>query len=436
MSKVKIASIVVIVLALVGTGIYMLLPKEDPLVEMSTFEKFEAALARQSEIKEADMLINFNIDIATNDPSMTRMAEILREVDFNYNIKQNMKSLDNLLIEGLLSMSYHQEPALNLDFYMDGEIIIFGSKDLITQLFYLNFKDYEKYMQDILASYGNESQMPSFSMDVQEIMRRSVEFQKEFYSLEGIEGIENFNGDKYRDMLEEGLEGLLIEVEPFDVPIMENGQIKQVSCRGMQLVFNETQLIELMIPILEEAKNDGELKKIIITKAEQYMTFANTLYSIDYEAMGIEDPYAAINEGIDDLEENYIPRIEELIKILNDYKETYSGRGFSIDNIIGIDNAGMIIYWDMALTANLGLGDTAGETIKIRSRSITNSYNQSLEFSDYSKITEEGINVVELMAYPDSVESQMVLMQLYGSFMQKMSLNPLFRDIIMEIGVY
>lgn len=436
MSKVKIASIVVIVLALVGTGIYMLLPKEDPLVEMSTFEKFEAALARQSEIKEADMLINFNIDIATNDPSMTRMAEILREVDFNYNIKQNMKSLDNLLIEGLLSMSYHQEPALNLDFYMDGEKIIFGSKDLITQLFYLNFKDYEKYMQDILASYGNESQMPSFSMDVQEIMRRSVEFQKEFYSLEGIEGIENFNGDKYRDMLEEGLEGLLIEVEPFDVPIMENGQIKQVSCRGMQLVFNETQLIELMIPILEEAKNDGELKKIIITKAEQYMTFANTLYSIDYEAMGIEDPYAAINEGIDDLEENYIPRIEELIKILNDYKETYSGRGFSIDNIIGIDNAGMIIYWDMALTANLGLGDTAGETIKIRSRSITNSYNQSLEFSDYSKITEEGINVVELMAYPDSVESQMVLMQLYGSFMQKMSLNPLFRDIIMEIGVY
>lgn len=436
MSKVKIASIVVIVLALVGTGIYMLLPKEDPLVEMSTFEKFEAALARQSEIIEADMLINFNIDIATNDPSMTRMAEILREVDFNYNIKQNMKSLDNLLIEGLLSMSYHQEPALNLDFYMDGEKIIFGSKDLITQLFYLNFKDYEKYMQDILASYGNESQMPSFSMDVQEIMRRSVEFQKEFYSLEGIEGIENFNGDKYRDMLEEGLEGLLIEVEPFDVPIMENGQIKQVSCRGMQLVFNETQLIELMIPILEEAKNDGELKKIIITKAEQYMTFANTLYSIDYEAMGIEDPYAAINEGIDDLEENYIPRIEELIKILNDYKETYSGRGFSIDNIIGIDNAGMIIYWDMALTANLGLGDTAGETIKIRSRSITNSYNQSLEFSDYSKITEEGINVVELMAYPDSVESQMVLMQLYGSFMQKMSLNPLFRDIIMEIGVY
>ncbi|HAE42972.1 MAG TPA: hypothetical protein DCG34_08675 [Clostridiales bacterium] len=436
MSKVKIASIVVIVLALVGTGIYMLLPKEDPLVEMSTFEKFEAALARQSEIKEADMLINFNIDIATNDPSMTRMAEILREVDFNYNIKQNMKSLDNLLIEGLLSMSYHQEPALNLDFYMDGEKIIFGSKDLITQLFYLNFKDYEKYMQDILASYGNESQMPSFSMDVQEIMRRSVEFRKEFYSLEGIEGIENFNGDKYRDMLEEGLEGLLIEVEPFDVPIMENGQIKQVSCRGMQLVFNETQLIELMIPILEEAKNDGELKKIIITKAEQYMTFANTLYSIDYEAMGIEDPYAAINEGIDDLEENYIPRIEELIKILNDYKETYSGRGFSIDNIIGIDNAGMIIYWDMALTANLGLGDTAGETIKIRSRSITNSYNQSLEFSDYSKITEEGINVVELMAYPDSVESQMVLMQLYGSFMQKMSLNPLFRDIIMEIGVY
>lgn len=436
MSKVKIASIVVIVLALVGTGIYMLLPKEDPLVELSTFEKFEAALARQSEIKEADMLINFNIDIATNDPSMTRMAEILREVDFNYNIKQNMKNLDNLLIEGLLSMSYHQEPALNLDFYMDGEKIIFGSKDLITQIFYLNFKDYEKYMHDIMASYGNESQMPSFSMDIKEIMRRSVEFQKEFYSLEGIEGIENFNGDKYRNMLEEGLEGLLIEVEPFDVPIMENGQIKQVSCRGMQLVFNETQLIELMIPILEEAKNDGELKKIIITKAEQYMTFTNTLYSIDYDAMGVENPYAEINEGIDDLEENYIPRIEELIKILTDYKETYSGRGFSIDNKIGIDNAGMIIYWDMALTANLGLGDTSGDTINIRSRSITNSYDQSLEFSDYSKITEEGINVVQLMAYPDSVESQMVLMQLYGSFMQKMSLNPLFRDIIMEIGVY
>ena len=288
----------------------------------------------------------------------------------------------------------------------------------------------------VFASYGEDQQMPAVSMDIQEIMKQSMEFQKDFYSLEGIEGAENFDGEKYKKMLEDGLEGLLIEIEPFDVEISENGQLKTVKCTGIQLDFNETQLIELMIPILEEAKTDDTLKTIIIAKAEQYMTFANTLYSIDYESMGVDDPYAQIYEGIDDLDENYLIRIEEIIKALNDYKEIYIGQGFNVSNKIGLDDSGMIIYWDMMLNVKLGSVDSASDNLSIRTQSVTNSYNKSLKFTDYTNVAEEGIDLVNLIENPDAVETQMVVMQVYGSVMQKMSLNPLFREIMMEIGVY
>jgi hypothetical protein len=436
MSKVKIAVIVVVALVLVGTGFYMFSNKEDPIAEMSTYEKFEASLSKQREITESDMIVSFSISIDPSDPSMTRMAEILREVDFSYNIRQNMNNTENPMIEGLLSLSYLKEPALNLGFYMDAEKMVLSSKDLISQVFYMNFKDYERYMNDMIVSFGEDAHMPAISLDIQEIMKQSMEFQKEFYSLEGIEGAEYFNGEKYRSMLEDGLEGLLIEIEPFDVQITENDQLKTVKCTGMQLDFNEIQLIELMIPILEEAKTDDTLKTIIIAKAEQYMTFANTLYSFDYEAMGMDDPYAEIYEGIDELDENYVLRIEEIIKALNDYKEIYTGKGFNVSNKIGLDNSGMIIYWDMALNVRFGSVDSASDTLNIRTQSVTNSYNKSLKFTDYSNVAEEGIDLVKLIENPDAVETQMIVMQVYGSVMQKMSLNPLFREIMMEIGVY
>jgi hypothetical protein len=436
MSKIKIAVIVVVALVLLGTGFFMFSNKEDSLAEMSTYEKFEASLSKQREITESDMMVSININIDPSDPSMTRMAEILREVDFSYNIRQNMNNTENPMIEGLLSLSYLKEPALNLGFYMDAEKMVLSSKDLISQVFYMNFKDYERYMNDMIASFGEDAQMPAISLDIQEIMKQSMEFQKEFYSLEGIEGAENFDGEKYKSMLEDGLEGLLIEIEPFDVQITENDQLKTVRCTGMQLDFNETQLIELMISILEEAKTDDTLKTIIIAKAEQYMTFANTLYSFDYEAMGVDDPYADIYEGIDDFDDNYVLRIEEIIKALNDYKEIYTGKGFNVSNKIGLDDSGMIIYWEMALNVRFGSVDSANDTLNIRTQSVTNSYNKSLKFTDYSSIAEEGVDLVKLIENPDAVETQMVVMQIYGSVMQKMSLNPLFREIMMEIGVY
>ncbi|HBH13644.1 MAG TPA: hypothetical protein DDX29_11115 [Clostridiales bacterium] len=226
----------------------------------------------------------------------------------------------------------------------------------------------------------------------------------------------------------------MTEIEPFDVEILENDQLKTIRCSGMQLDFNETQLIELMIPMLEAAKTDEALKTIVIAKAEQYMTFVNSLYSVDFEAIGVEDPYAEINKGIDDLNENYNVHIDEMIKALNGYKDANTDKGFNVSNKIGLDDSGMVIYWDMAFNVNLDPMDQAINTITIQTKSITNSYNKNLKFSDYSNIAEEGINLVELIENPDATETQMVYMQVYGSVMQKMSLNPLFRDIMEETG--
>ncbi|HBH13564.1 MAG: hypothetical protein XD91_1739, partial [Clostridiales bacterium 38_11] len=170
MRKTKIAIIVVVAVALVITGIYVFSNKENSLTEMSAFEKFEASLSKQGEVKEADMMLSFTIDIDPTDPSMIGMAEILREVDFNYNIRYNSTNIETPLIEGLLSLNYQQEPAFNLGFYMDSGKMILSSNDLLSQAFYMDFKDFERYTNEMTA-YGEDVQMPVIFMDIQKIIK-------------------------------------------------------------------------------------------------------------------------------------------------------------------------------------------------------------------------------------------------------------------------
>jgi hypothetical protein len=283
---------------------------------------------------------------------------------------------------------------------------------------------------------------------MKEMIKDAYDFQEKFYSLEGIEGAENFDKEKYRALVETGLEGILAETEGFEVTVNENGTSKTVKCDGLSLNFNETQLIDFMIPLLEEAKSDEAFKAVIIAKAEQYMAFVMSLYGDTFEASGIENPYAEINEAIEDMKNNYESGIANLLEELKLQKDRSDKEMFVTVNKIGIDSKGQIIYWNMTLDLDIALIESLQtndysysapsnlSSMSITMESIMNSYDKDLEMTDYSNIDEEGLDLIKIMEDPNSQEAQSVIMQITGAAMQQLGTNPLFQAIFQEMGAF
>jgi hypothetical protein len=448
MNNSKKILIAVVIVALAGAGLFFALNGQKPQEKMSTFEKLEAAFAKQTDIKTADMDLKMNLDITGNDPTMANMLSIINDTVLQYQIKQDIKDIENPLIEGKFALIYQEVPALALDFFMDAEKMIFSLPEFYDKPMFMTFEGYTAYMNQMMSMYNQGSEIPEMDFDMKEMIKKSYDFQEKFYSLEGIEGAENFDSEKYKTMMETNLEGILTEIGTIDVTINENGTSKTVKCDGLNLNFNETQLIDFMIPLLEEAAADPSMKVVAIAKMEQYLEFATSLYGDSLDLYAGTDAYAEMEEAIAEMKENYESGIATMIEEMKIQRDRYDMEAFTVANTIGIDSAGQIIYWKMNVSIDVGgLEELAAneiddyyfsglETVTFELDTTMNSYGKDMGFTDYSKISEEGLDLITLMADPESQENQMIMMQIYGAAMQQLSTNPLFQAIYTEMGVY
>lgn len=381
---------------------------------------------------------------------------MIEEIEFAYDIKEDLSDIENMLMEGLFTVMYQGESSMDMNFFMDKEKMVFGVPFLYETPFYMTYEGYVKLMEMSMAMTGED--VPEFNFDMNRIMKDSIAFSEEFYSLEGIEGAENFDGDKYRKIMEEGLTGILTETEAFDVEVDKDGEISTIKCDGFMLAFNETQFIDFALPILEEAKTDEALKNIIIAKMEQYFDFTMSIYGEDFmNQPGMGNPYQEMNSFIEELRANYEIKISELIEGLNSQKERSDLEIFTVINKIGVDTDGQTRYWDMALDLNMkalediedatlegidtaeipSMGGSEGiKGINVALVYTVNSINEELTFTDYSTVAETGVDILGLVENPESQEAQQLSMQLMGAVMQEMGTNPLLQILSQNMGAY
>ena len=275
---------------------------------------------------------------------------------------------------------------------------------------------------------------------------------------DSIEGAEDFDGDKYRAMMEEGLAGILTETEAFDVEIDKDGEVSTLKCDGFMLTFNETQFIDFALPILEEAKTDAALKNIIIAKTREYFDFSLNIYGEDFfKQPGMDNPYGEIDEFINEIETDYEVTIANIITELQTQRERSDKETFVVINKIGLDSDGEMRYWEMDLDLNVealeelesaaveGIDGAVGpdmsnpEGIKgvtVSMEYVINSINEDLTFTDYSTVAETGVDIVALAENPESPEAQQLMMQIMGAAMQEMGTNPLLQILSQSMGAY
>jgi len=428
MSKNLKIIIIVVVIAIVAVGGYFL-TQNQPFQEADAFDMMKNYYKESINITSMDQDSKLSVSIDSDDPNIASFQEILNEVEFEMNIKE---TLEPLAVQMDMGVMYQGEESLNLNMFIDEEKMIYDLPFIYNKAFYMTYEDYNEFMQ----SQGLADQ----SLNMSEIMDKAMEFQKEFYSLEGVETVENLDFEKYENIMRENLDGILIKGDKVDL-ILNKNEEDTIECQELLLTFNDKQALDFLIPLFKEAKDDEAMKNLIIAKAEIYVDFMKSFYSDDfYETAGIENPYAEIDEAITEIESNYSQGLEDAIVELEKIKAE-EHQYFTTINKIGIDKNGMMRYWNMDLTLypekipedQYGV-DIAKITFNMET--VVNSVNEDVQFRDYSKIAEEGENLSPIINNFESQESQALMMQIYGKLMQEVGSNPLFQRIAEEAGVY
>jgi len=428
MSKnIKILIAVVLIAAVAAGGYY--LAKDKPFQEADAFDMMKNYYKESINVKSMDEDVTFSVSIDSQDPNIASFQEILNEVEFQMNIKE---TLEPIKVQMDLGVMYQGEESLNLNMFVDDEKMVYDVPFIFDKAFYMTYEDYNEFME----KQGISGQ----SLNMNEIMDKAMEFQKEFYSLEGVEGIEDLDFEKYENIMRENLEGILVKGEKFDVVLNKNEE-DTIECQELLLTFNDEQAVNFLLPLLTAAKDDEAMKNLVISKAQIYVDFMKSFYNDEfYETAGIENPYSEIDEAIEEIETNYSQGIEDAIIELEKIKAE-EHQYFTTINKIGIDKDGMMRYWNMELALypeeipedEYGI-DIA--RIDYKMEAVVNSINEDVEFRDYSNIAEDGQNLSPIINNPESQESQALIMQIYGKLMQEVGSNPLIQRIAEEAGVY
>jgi len=323
--------------------------------------------------------------------------------------------------------------------------MIFNLPFMYDKPFYMTYEDYNNFAEE-------SEEIPMQKIDRNEIMEKFIEFQEKFYSLEGIEGAENLDTEKYENLMRENLEGILIKGDKINV-VLNGDENDTIECQEIILAFNDAQAMEFILPLLEEAKDDEAMKNVVISKMRLYMDFVKTIYDDEfYTYLQIDDPYKEIEEQINEIENNYQLGIEEVIAEIKELQETKEDALFTYISSMAIDEDGYLRYLDMdmaiftneMITSQMeGMEGMPGEQLSTGLESLTyniemtvNSINEDLEFNNYDNLSENGENLVNLMRNPESQEVQSLMMQIGGKLMQEVGTNPLLQRIAEEAGVY
>lgn len=420
--------IAVIIIAAVAVGGF-LLTRNEPFEEADAFDMMKGYYKESMNVKSMDEDVTFSMSIDSQDPNIAAFQDILNEIEFQIKLKE---TLDPLVVQMDMSVMYQGEESLNIDMFIDDERMIYNVPFIYDKAFYLTYEDYNKFMED--------SGMPGQTLDMNEIINNSMEFQKEFYSLENVEGADDLDIDKYEAIMRENLEGILIKGEKFDV-VLNKDENDTVECQELLLSFDNNQAVDFLLPLLNEAKDDEAMKNLIIAKTELYMDFVKSMYDDEiFETAGVDNPYEEFEEALEEIETNYSQGIEDAISELEEIRAK-DHQFFTTINKIGIDKDGMMRYWNMDLTLypeEIPEDEYGVDIAKIdfNMEAVVNSFNKDVEFKDYSNISEEGQDLSQLMNNPESQETQALMMQIYGGLMQEVGTNPLLQRIAEEAGVY
>lgn len=419
-TKIILISVAIIITIVIAVNMFFPFNNE----EKDAFTLLTSSSTNVRELSKIDCTLQCKVNLNFQEPEMEEINEIFNDVTIKYNILQD---LDNSISEAKINIMYKDELALNIDIYADENNIIMNVPSLYERPFYITLDDYSKLISN------SESGMEFKPFD----FKKAREFQENFYSLDNIEGAEIFDGDKYESIAKQQLEGLLHKGEKISVIINKNGREKKVACQKIELNFNETQAIDFFVALLKEAQYDETLKNIILTKAEEYIQFTESLLTSQAnEDLEEKSSFDICKDSLKDIKENYSEGIGNLLNELETIKKEASTESFETNNIIAFDKSDTLRYLNSNITINTidKLPVLNMNSLDIHFEYTVNSYNKKLKFTTYTNLQESCVNLTEVFEDPQGEKANDLMLSISGSVMKEVSTNSFFKILAEKFG--
>ena len=294
-----------------------------------------------------------------------------------------------------LALVYKKQAIVNMNAYVDKDVMIITSDELLDEPLYANIKELEKLS-------GSDFTSTSFDME------KLAPYQEFF---KGLEKDSNYKAvaKNYGNFFEEVLKEFTKKNGSVEVTVVEGGKEKILKADEIEMTIDDAFIKKVVKGLLEKVSVDNNLKALIKDKAQEVYDIAEK--NGDLENMDLDAE--SFKETMENFDSNWDEAMEELKNSLAEMDEELADLQFNSTAKFKVDSKNRL----RQLTYEVEAGELMGEAMGMPGLSgsviIETTFNA---FDGDVKIEKPSTNGAKNLAEMDEYE----MMNIMGSITEKL----------------
>jgi tetratricopeptide (TPR) repeat protein len=298
-----------------------------------------------------------------------------------------------------IALIYKKQAVVDLKAYVDEDVIVIESEELLEEPLYANIKDLEE-----LA--GEDFDGMSYGMPINmEDLAPYEEFVKGIQEDSQYKSVAKNYGDFFKEVLTEYIK----KNGSVDVTVVEGGKEKTIKADELEVTINDAFIKKVVKGLLEKVVEDDELKALIKDKAQEFYDLAEE--NGDLEDMDLDEE--SFEEAMDDFDDSWDEAMDELEVALDEMDEELANLEFNSSAKFRIDSSNRLRQLTYEIEAGEILGEAMGMEGLSGSLIIETTYNAFDGDVEIEKLSTDGArNLAEMDEYE--------MMDMMGAITQKL----------------
>lgn len=391
--------IIIALVAIVGIAAFALMGKGGSSDKnLTSVEKLMEAYKSSMNMKQidGDLTVKGSFETTSEDPSEQAVAELLNKISLTANVKVDM---DTNQVEEAFKLNVEDQELVSAAIYIDDKIMA-GSVPLLFEGW--AYGEVEKI---------NELSGQSFNFG--ETMKNALELY-DFSDIENIDAVK----EKYLTFAKENIDPMITVENGVEIT---DGYEKAHKTDKYTIVLTPENSLELVTKFVEIAKDDEDLKNVIIAKVDDYMDYMAKSTGLPQDQLDMM--FADLVEAKKEIQDNYVEGMNEVYTALTSEEMEIPEelKTLNLEISFYLENKN-IVAQDMGINFDM---DQEGTTYKlnITMNQVINKINEKIDFTAID--LENGYNLTS----EDGEDANKLMQEAQGNFMTNILFNPDFQNL-------
>jgi hypothetical protein len=391
--------IIIALVAIVGIAAFALMGKGGSSDKnLTSVEKLMEAYKSSMNMKQidGDFTVKGSFETTSEDPSEQAVTELLNKISLTANVKVDM---DTNQVEEAFKLNVEDQELVSAAIYIDDKIMA-GSVPLLFEGW--AYGEVEKI---------NELSGQSFNFG--ETMKNALELY-DFSDIENIDAVK----EKYLTFAKENIDPMITVENGVEIT---DGYEKAHKTDKYTIVLTPENSLELVTKFVEIAKDDEDLKNVIIAKVDDYMDYMAKSTGLPQDQLDMM--FADLVEAKKEIQDNYVEGMNEVYTALTSEEMEIPEelKTLNLEISFYLENKN-IVAQDMGINFDM---DQEGTTYKlnITMNQVINKINEKIDFTAID--LENGYNLTS----EDGEDANKLMQEAQGNFMTNILFNPDFQNL-------